>query len=157
MKRKGIKFKRAPHLTWRNPQKGDLDDQGRQIEGAYMVIVRVKDCLDENGDFSHELLEKAPQHGRLAHSRTNMAYGPYRKINRRKGFWVQVRPHLTPAQYKEAERELELNGTPIPRSEEWQEFEHYWSCPIYWVENGQVYQASASRYRDPALKYAKAA
>lgn len=150
MKRKGINFRHAPHLSHRSARPGDLDSRGRQVEFPYVIIVRVADCLDDKEEFSLDLRKEAPAHATLAYSRTNMGYGEYRKMNRPKGFWVQVRPHLTPAEYKAAEEDLKKNGTPIPKSQEWQVFDHYWSCPVYWVETGAVYTASSSTYVDPA-------
>lgn len=149
MTRKGHNFRHAPHLTHRSVLPGDLDSNGCQVEEYYVIIVRVADCLDSNGNFSFELRKGAPAHTNLAYSRTNMGYGSYRKMNHSKGFWVQVRPYLTTVQYKAAEEELAKNGTPIPQSEEWQVFAHYWSCPIYWLESGSVYTASSPTYRDP--------
>ena len=28
----------------------------------------------------------------------------------------------------------------------------YWSCPVYWVENGRGYRGSSSRLTDPNVK-----
>ena len=59
MKRKGIEFKRAPHLTYRHFNvetdvrqcKGyGADYFERDPHGSYVVIVPVKRCLDADGD-----------------------------------------------------------------------------------------------------------
>jgi len=148
MKRKGINFKRAPHLTFRNPLPGETQTNGRPLRDHHVVIVRVKDCLDADGNFSQSLRAEAPMHGTVeGHSRSNFVYGgPWRKQSRGKWFHVQTKPTLTPAQYKAAEASGEDN--PEGWTQQW--FDNYWTAPMYWVEDGAVYSATRSTHTNPS-------
>jgi len=47
----GNKMRIAPSFGWRNAQEGDVDDDGRQVESNYVVIVKVNTCetVQRNG------------------------------------------------------------------------------------------------------------
>lgn len=68
MRRKGIEFKRTPNLDWRYPDpETDATARGEAIKSNYMVI------------FSRKSGKTIPLSG---FSRTNMAYGMWRKSPR---------------------------------------------------------------------------
>lgn len=148
MKRKGIHFKYAPHLTFRegDPTR-DFRSDGRPVEKHHIVIVRrSKVEPDEKGDITWDQVQKAPCLPFSGHSRSNMVYGStYRKQTRGRWFEVQTKPTLNPAQFKAAE----AAGDDNPEGWEQQWFDTYWTSTIYWVEDGCVYTAPDPTYRDP--------
>ena len=98
MKRKCIQFRPAHHLTFRSPITGDLDARGDAIlktRSGYVVIVRVKDCLDDHGKWNEACRDVAPMHGPHTYSRSNMVYGGWRKQSNANG-WP---PHWTSPVY----------------------------------------------------------
>lgn len=145
MKRKGIDFRAAPHLTWREAQEGDLDSRGRQVTGGYFILLRTKDCLGDSGDFDQEKRQEAPQFQKLTYSLTNMAYGVWRKQTQGAHFWVRVRKPYTPREAREADEK----GIELAPEHELQWRDVYWTCPIYWIENGYMYRASSRTYENP--------
>ena len=139
MKRKGYNFRRAPHLTWRPADpKRDVGKDGTHIPTNYCVPVR---CLDTNAVGN---IKDAPCLPGLAHSRTNMAYGQWRKQNRGKYFWVRTKPALNPADFKIAEARM---NNPEGWEQHW--IDPYWTCPVYWIEDGTVWVSTAYRQTDP--------
>lgn len=145
MKRKGFDFKFARHLTFRNfiP---DLDGDQLQSDWRnltsdyrqYSVIIPVRAVFKamglNPGERSEpkawfEMLDKVPCLPFSGWSRTNMVYGVYRKQNRSRHVLIDGESHL-------------LN--------------HYWTQPIYWVENASVYVATGHylRERDPRKRAA---
>lgn len=151
MKRKGIDFRHAPHLACRDGDpKRDVNEDGRPIEWNYVVIVRlsqVETYIDEDGRsrYTYDALKAAPCIPGLSHSRTNMAYGKWRKNSTGRGFWVQTKPSLTLAQHKASEAAGDDN--PEGHVQKW--FDNYWTCPVYWVEDAAVYQGTVRSYEEP--------
>lgn len=130
MKRKGIdNFRRVNHLTWRrgNPET-DVDGYGRPIHDGYAVPVRVADCTvrrpDDEGRvyIDPQSLEDAPCLPGLRFSRSNMAYGPWRRQTQGRWFCVDG-------------------------EQDW--YTIYWTCPVYWIENNRVYRGTRHRHIDP--------
>ena len=140
MKRKGYEFRRAPHLTWRHADETrDKGRDGTPIARGYFVPVRCQDCNAVGN------IKDAPCLPGLAHSRTNMAYGPWRKRNQGKYFWERTKPVLNPADFKAAEERGDKN----PEGWEQRWINPYWTCPVYWIEGNTVYQSTAYCNRDP--------
>ena len=126
MIRKAIKFRPAPHLRWRNGDPiRDFDERGRPIQPNYVAITRA--VFGDPKD--------APCLPGLSHSRTNMAYGPWRKRNRPINVW---RKHKT----GEVTFRNDPEGTLIDQL-------CYWTCPVYWVEDARVYRGTIQRYDEP--------
>jgi len=167
MRRKGIEFKRASHLTYRHfnaeIDAGQCKGYGadyfeRDPHGSYVVIVPVSRCLDAEGDFSPDLRDQAECLPFDSWSRTNMVYGHgWRRQTRGARFWVRL--SSLPAEEQDQWRESHAqHGNQIhwDDSEEqdglvpkW--FNVYWTSTTYWVENGQVYTATGRTYEDPKM------
>lgn len=81
-------------------------------------------------------------------SRTNMVYGRWRRNSRGGWFGVRTKPQLTPAAYKAAE----AAGDDNPEGWQDQWFDTYWTCPVYWVEDGQVYHGTIRTHETPRSK-----
>lgn len=160
MRRKGIDFKLARHLTWRHfNAETDVDKCGgydadyfaRSPHGSYCVIVRVSDCtIDEDEGtgrryLNRESVDNAPCIPFDAWSHANMVYGKWRRQTRGRWFWVQTKPNLTPAEYKAAEAAGDEN--PEGYVQKWHDV--YWTCAVYWVEGGYVYHGTVRSYTDP--------
>ena len=147
VKRKGHNFRHAKGLTFRSALPTDRTTDGGEIPWNYCVVVKTRSCLDENGEYSSELRRVAPMHGTIeGHSRTNMIYsGSWRKQNRHKWFQVQTKPSLNPTQFKAAEEA----GDDNPEGWEVHLFDYYWTAPIYWIEDGCVFQDTRHRYSNP--------
>lgn len=124
MIRKGIKFKYAPHLTFRiSPRDGDVDSRDRPVSQFYFVLIRKKDCLDENGNFVNRKRETAPQFVKLGYSATNMAYGKVRCQNRPR--WFE-----------------DNDGNPV-------RVNRYWTRAVYYIKDGFVYQGTIRYQHEP--------
>lgn len=155
MKRKGYEFKLARHLTFRDAQARDLESDtykgSRRYKDpsayrAYAVIVPVRACINDEGEFDVEKREQAKALPFTGWSRTNMVYGAWRRQTRGRHFPIRTKPALTPAQYKV----LEAAGDDNPEGWEQRWFEAYWTAPVYWIENGSVYTATRHTYEDPS-------
>jgi hypothetical protein len=138
MRRKGIdNFRRANHLTWRYADpKRDVDASGDPIHSGYAVPVRAADCevLPPNEDngrlyYDSDSIAEAPCLKGLRFSRSNMAYGPWRRQTRGRYFHVAAETCVR-----------------------W--FDVYWTCPVYWVEDNVVYRGTVYRHTDPQEKAA---
>jgi len=79
MKRKGIYFRRATHLSFRYATDKDRDEDGDPIPPGHLIIIRLADCQNEMGDFNQHRRKKAPMHGPHSHGQPNMVYGKWRK------------------------------------------------------------------------------
>ncbi len=120
MIRKGRRYHKANHLTWRDWKPGDTEED--KSSGAYVVIVRMKDCLDD-GEWCEEKYAAAPCIPVRAWLRTNCPVGKWRCQHRTKYYLV--------------DGELRVAN-------------RYWTSTAYWVEDGQVYTSTLYRYTDPA-------
>lgn len=140
MRRDGFIFKPSKSLTYRygNPTR-DFDRDGKPIDSSYCAIIRY------TGQGS---LSATPCLPGLSYGRTNMAYGIWRKRSTGRWFTVQIRPALSPAEYKA----YEARGEEPPPETESKWFDTYWTCPVYWVENGRVYTSTHQRCSDPGGK-----
>lgn len=164
MKRKGINFRHSPGLYYRSARPEDMERcTGHRTWSesltSYVVIIRKKDCVDGNGNWSHELAQQAPCLPFDGWSRTNMVYGgTFRKQTRGARFWVHV-SDLTEDQQCTVRDNDELHDV------RWDDdaktdgmvawwFDTYWTCTTYWVEGGAVCTASSRMWRDPAQKAA---
>jgi hypothetical protein len=164
MKRKGIDFRRAPHLYFRSVRPEDMercvrDRQWRDHDGAYVVIIRKRDCIDDDGNWSHELKEKATCLPFDGWSRTNMVYGGvYRKQTCGAWFWI-------PMYELSEERQTEIRANENDHDIRWYDADKsggqvriwrdvYWTSTTYWVENGSVYTSTSHLWRDPTSKAA---
>ena len=172
MRRKGYDFKLANHLTYRffNPETDvdrcvdyDAEYFERSPHDSYVVIIPVKACLDENGDFQEELRQAAQPIKFDNWSRTNMVYGAgWRKQTRGTRHWVRFADLEPDEKAALIEFEHDHPGCPQVRwdNEEgeapdgWHAkwFDTYWTSTIYWVENGRVYTATTRRMTDPTIK-----
>lgn len=152
MKRDGIKFRRCNHLTARyaDPER-DVDAEGNPIHSGYTVPVRVKDCqVTSGGLILRDSIKKAPCLSNLTMSRTNMAYGSWRRQTQGRRDWVRLdSDYLSDGERNFYERHPEhvqqTQGTawvPI-----WKEV--YWTKAVYWVEDGNVYHGTIHRFGDP--------
>lgn len=122
MRREGIDLKRAPRIGWRygDPER-DRDLSGRPIERNYVAFVYVRDCPIEVRDGrTIYRANGAPMIPISGHSRTNMAYGPWRVRDVRESLW----PGL--------ERGIQY-------------FSVYATAAVYWVEGGHVWQGTVRR------------
>ena len=155
MIKKGIDFRAAPHLTFRHPNEGDVDSQDRQVEGAYFILLRWEDCKDPwTKVYDQGLRKEAPQFQKLTYSRTNMAYGRYRRRNQRVQYWVTQKDFLE----KNISRweGVHCNGE-VENDQVLVSFPHYYTCPVYWIEGGQVYRGTIKTWDEPQELKKKAA
>jgi len=164
MRRKGLDFKRAPHLTWRhfNPETDvpqckskhyDADYFERSPHTSYVVIVPVSRCeVGPEGYLTRESIEAAKCLPFDAWSRTNMVYGHgWRKQTRGARFWVNL-SDLTAeerqAWEESAPEEIHWNEDKTEgRVPHW--FDTYWTSTTYWVENNRVYTSTGRTWKDP--------
>ena len=177
MKRKGINFKRARHLYFRPCQEADLASKAytprvmrcdwEPSRAAYVVIISVKDCLDDQGEWDHDRVEDAPARPFTGWSRTNMVYGPYRKQTQGRRFWVRLNT-LTKKEQRSWRKghaaDVKAGRTTLdtmqhacfdhdgedaddPQVHHW--FDTYWTSSTYWVEDACVYRATSHTHEDP--------
>jgi len=154
MRRKGIEVRRVKHLIFRdgNPET-DVDAHGDPIHSGYAVPVRVKDCKPRpaaNGDiyFDKADIEAAPCLPNLIFTRSNMAYGPWRKQTRGKYVWrlldsLPEDERMFVLGQAEDEPALIRNGYAMIFASV------YWTRPVYWIEDGRVYRGVTYAYEDP--------
>lgn len=152
MRRKGYDVRVVHHLTFRrgNPET-DKDARGEAIHDGYVVPVRVKDCKPRPAADGRIYLDRddllaAPCLPDLIFTRSNMAYGPWRKQTRGKYAW-RLLDDLDPA-LQAAYRE-NADKACIRHDHVWHYHEIYWSRPVYWVEDGRVFRGTVYRYNDP--------
>jgi len=164
MRRKGIDFKRAPHLTWRcfNPETDieqcsgyDRDYFDRNPHLAYCVIVPVSRC--EVGDDGYHLTRESMDAAKClpfsSWSRTNMVYGrQWRRQSRGAYFWARLSE--LPADRQQVWRDNAADHIVWDDEDhqdgqvaEW--FDVYWTSTVYWVEDNRVYTASFRTQIDP--------
>ena len=76
MRFKGHNVRRTRAWGWRHCKDGDINERGRQIDGCYVIIVKISDCrLYEREGRSYYDASNAPAAFPHAHSRTDMVYG----------------------------------------------------------------------------------
>lgn len=119
MKRKGIDFRKAPHLHWRYFLPGDCgelrgDRFARAIRAphlyqSYVVIIRQKDILDDDDGCWDDNLKRVRAVPFSGWVRTNMVLGLWRSHG----------------------------------------YGSHWTRPIYWVEDNIVYRGSERIYWEP--------
>jgi len=161
MKRKGLHFRPAHHLTFRDIRPEDeARFTGKGFNyfkhgdwvGGYAVILSIKrvekqmkalfgkipdreTSPDEYWDNRLEAKKVTPCQAFSGHSRTNMVYGKWRRNTGGCWFWVRTKPVLTPAEFKASEQ----TGDDNPEGWEREWFTEYWTQPVYWIEDGYVY------------------
>ena len=121
----GMVIRRNKKLAYRraDPMR-DVDDDGRPLKSNYIVIVRMKDCrlFTQPGDLDRFGMprqyydpEEAPQTVKLGMGGTNYGYGKWRT-------------HRTARRFQTEQGIVTVS--------EW------YSCPVYVVLDGRVYQAT---------------
>jgi hypothetical protein len=161
MKRKGINFSHAPHLSFRYAKPEDMArcsdyNVWEPSRSGYCVIVRKKDCKDDGSGYL--VTDDAPCIPFSAWSRTNMVYGRWRTQTRGARFWVSL-SDLDPGDrdmWLASERD---HGTKINWNEDGTDgrvahwFDTYYTLAVYWVESGAVYSGTIRTHNVPdALK-----
>jgi len=170
MRRKGLDFKRASHLTFRdfNPETDveqchgyDRDYFARNpSRGAYVVIVPTSRCVVGNdGYLTRESVDAAKCLPFNSWSRTNMVYGhPWRRQTRGTRVWLRFSDPIVTDEERDAWKAQSNSGA---TDEEWMEhgmiakwFPVYWTSTVYWVEDNRVYTASIRTHIDPTAQEA---
>jgi|10_taG_2_1085330.scaffolds.fasta_scaffold12419_3 hypothetical protein len=95
---KGIKCRKAHHLTWRTPKEGDVDKEERQVAPNYFILVKKRDCphigteMRGVGEWEREVTiidpeaDEVRQHGKLSYGATWYGYGEWRWNPNRHGW-----------------------------------------------------------------------
>jgi hypothetical protein len=152
MRRKGYDFRLAPHLTFRTsePEK-DTDAHGDPLRAHMAVPVRLKDCEVMVDGHLHIAPRQARCLPNLTFTRTNMAYGPWRHRSRGKFAWRRLES-LSAANQAYYREQAQEDPSIIQRGYVWTYCDEYWTRPVYWIEDGRVYRATAYSYTDPDAK-----
>lgn len=159
MRRKGYDFSLSNDLTYRNYTAEDAAARGETwtpARAGYCVIVRVKDCLDADGNYDDDLRKSAPHIGFSGWSRTNMLYGDKWRTQGRGRRFARRLSDLSRLEQMEWRSNDEQFGNQVQWDDDKKKdgvvskwYDVYWTRTVYWVEDGRVYTARMYAYQDP--------